>query len=499
MYQWLNKITNIIVTKKGVWITIAIWLFAIVLLSIFAPRSNDYSVNNVSNLYPEKSPSVIAQKKIDEYFKEEDGLPGILVFESIEDTIQLDELATFTESVHEKDIPYVKGIIPLHFLPPEATVPFFSEDSKAAFLPILFEPKITSKEIKVALEELLPLAKKHTNVDVHVTGPAGIAVDATDLFSRADLVLLFSTVGIILILLIVTYRSPLLALIPLLAASFVYAVVDRILGLYGLSGIELANQSLSIMMILLFAIVIDYSLFIFSRFKEELKTYNNKYVAMQHAMREIGIPIFYSGSTIFLAMIVLFLTSFGDYQNFAPIFTTAIIVVMISAVTLIPALFSLFGRRSFWPKIPKVGDEHIRSASLWNKVGKFVSTKPIVSVISVMLLLLLFSANIFGMTFEYNTLKSFPQDMPSREGYNILEAKFEKGTLAPTSIIFESKSTINEKDLERLSSILQEHDLVASVRITNITKDEHVAQFELTFTEDPYDVISIDALESMMK
>src|SRR5690625_5843064 len=157
---------------------------------------------------------------------------------------------------------------------------------------------------------------------------------------------------------------------------------------------------------------------------------------MRHAMRVIGIPIFYSCSTIFLAMIVLFLASFGDYRNFAPIFTIAIIVVMISAITLIPALFTLFGRRSFWPKIPRVGDEHIRSSSLWHKIGKFVSTKPIISVVSIMILLLLFSANVFGINFEYNTLKSFPEDMPSREGYSILEKKFEKGTYELTQLFF---------------------------------------------------------------
>src|SRR5690625_1233061 len=160
--------------------------------------------------------------------------------------------------------------------------------------------------------------ENYPTLQAHVTGPAGIAVDATDLFSRADLVLLFSTVGIILIVLIFTYRSPLLALIPLLAAVFVYAVAARLLGLLGVSGVELASQSLSIMMILLFAVVIDYSLFIFSRFREELKKSDNKYEAMRHSMAEIGIPIFYSGSTIFLAMIVLFLASFGDYRNFAP-------------------------------------------------------------------------------------------------------------------------------------------------------------------------------------
>ena len=94
-----------------------------------------------------------------------------------------------------------------------------------------------------------------------VTGPAGIAVDTLNLFSRADIVLLLSTVGIILILLIVIYRSPLLALIPLLATAFVYEVVYQTLGLMGKAGLLMSNQTLSIMSILLFAAVIDYSLF----------------------------------------------------------------------------------------------------------------------------------------------------------------------------------------------------------------------------------------------
>src|SRR5690625_631699 len=381
MHSLLNKMTDRIATKKGVWITISVWLITIILLSVLAPGSKEYSVNNVSNLYPEKSPSVIAQQKIDNYFNDEDGLPGILVFESPKNNVELEELNKFSEAIQNSNIPYVKGMIPLHFLPEEATVSFFSEDNKAAFLPILFEPNITSKEIKVALADVLPLVKEHTNLDVHVTGPAGIAVDATDLFSRADLVLLFSTVGIILILLIVTYRSPLLALIPLLGAVFVYAVADRLLGFIGYGGIELASQSLSIMMILLFAVVIDYSLFIFSRFREELKKTDDKYFAMQAAMREIGIPIFYSGSTILLAMLVLFGAHFGDYKNFAPIFSIAVLVVMVASLTLLPALFTTFGRKAFWPKIPRVGDDEVKASSLWSKVGKFVTTKPIVSVI----------------------------------------------------------------------------------------------------------------------
>src|SRR5690625_2541491 len=151
MHSLLNKMTDRIATKKGVWITISVWLITIILLSVLAPGSKEYSVNNVSNLYPEKSPSVIAQQKIDNYFNDEDGLPGILVFESPKNNVELEELNKFSEAIQNSNIPYVKGMIPLHFLPEEATVSFFSEDNKAAFLPILFEPNITSKEIKVAL------------------------------------------------------------------------------------------------------------------------------------------------------------------------------------------------------------------------------------------------------------------------------------------------------------------------------------------------------------
>jgi len=499
MHRFIHSITDRIATKKGAWISIMIWVLLAVVLSMFAPSSKDYAVNNVSQLYPDISPSVIASNKVDEYFAEDDGIPAIFVFEAEEDAIKLGDIQDAIATLADTDIPYVKSVIPLHQLPPTALESFVSEDEEALFLPILFEEDITSKEINQGLDVINPILDTYDSFTAHVTGPAGIAVDATDLFSRADLVLLFSTVGIILILLIVTYRSPLLALIPLFGAVFVYAVADRLLGFFGLSGVELASQSLSIMMILLFAVVIDYSLFIFSRFREELKKTDDKYYAMQAAMREIGIPIFYSGSTILLAMLVLFGAQFGDYKNFAPIFSIAVLVVMVASLTLLPALFTTFGRRSFWPKVPRVGDDEVKASSLWSKVGKFVTTKPIVSVVVVLGFLLLSASNIFTVTYEYNTMKSFPDDMPSRVGYEILEDKFSKGTLASTTVIFEADEAVDEEHQQQFADVLEQQTLVESVRVSNQTDDETVIQYDLTFSEDPYDPKTMDALEQLMK
>src|SRR5690625_7396691 len=89
---------------------------------------------------------------------------------------------------------------------------------------------------------------------------------------------------------------------------------------------------------------------------------------------------------------------------------------MLSSVTLIPALFTLFGRSAFWPKIPRVGDEQMKTHSLWGKIARLVTTKPIVSVAVMGTFLLLSASHVFTMTYEFDTMKSFPDDMPSIEG-----------------------------------------------------------------------------------
>src|SRR5690606_40250050 len=118
---------------------------------------------------------------------------------------------------------------------------------------ISFITNLETSDLEESLDQVREIVAEETGSTVYITGPAGIAVDTTNLFERADIVLILSTVGIILILLIVIYRSPLLALIPLLAAGIVYQVVNQLLGILGANGLDLASQSLSIMSISSFA------------------------------------------------------------------------------------------------------------------------------------------------------------------------------------------------------------------------------------------------------
>ena len=315
MKTLIQFITDRVTTRKGMWTTLAIWLVATLLLAFFAPSAKDYEVSSIQSL-PDEAQSIIANEKVDHYFSEQDGIPGILVFQADHDDLTFEGLVSFFQKLEAEEIDGLEQVIPLSSLPPQAAMGFFSEDQSTAVIPISFDSNFETKELKDRVKQIQRLAKDFDDdFSLYVTGPAGIAVDTLNLFSRADIVLLLSTVGIILILLIVIYRSPLLALIPLLATAFVYEVVYQTLGLMGKAGLLMSNQTLSIMTILLFAAVIDYSLFVFSRYREELKHYESKYDAMKMAMRETGTPVFFAGGTVLAAMLVLFFAQFGDIET----------------------------------------------------------------------------------------------------------------------------------------------------------------------------------------
>ncbi|WP_102028823.1 MMPL family transporter [Salirhabdus sp. Marseille-P4669] len=496
MRKGIRIITDAVTTKKGMWITLVSWLMVMTLLMVFTPGASDYKVGSVDSL-PDDAKSVIAQNKIDQYFEGADYLPALLVYQSDEGEINPEELYNKLVELTPEKVEGLQQIIPFEQIPPEAVASFLSEDRTTGVVPFGFDSNMEIDALEVSLEQVTKISEQGKNLSVTITGPAGIAVDTVNLFSRADIVLILSTVGLILILLIIIYRSPLLALIPLLAAGFVYGVVNQILGLFGAAGLPLASQSLSIMSILLFAAVIDYSLFVFSRYREELKKHESKFESMRYAMRETGTPVFYSGGTVLAAMLVLFFAEFGDYQNFAPIFGTTMFVVMISSITLVPALFTLFGRKSFWPKIPKVGDGTEDKTTIWHKIGKFVVRKPAFSAIAMGIILLVSASNVFHMTYSFDTIKSFPEDMPSREGYEVLEEQFAKGDLAPTTVLFEAKSEVSEKDQQAILTTLQAQPLVRNVQINAVSGN--AVQYSVTFEESPYAIETMDALEGMME
>lgn len=499
MNKWLHPITDWVSTKKGMWITIIFWLVLMIGLSA-GPKLNDYKVASFQSL-PDNAASIIAQNKVNEYFPQDDGTPGILVFTNEAGDIQLNEVMQILDAILAANIAGIDTIVDLNTFTPTQIESFISDDQSTMLIPMVLEGGLDSNDFSAINEEITTIgtdiASTLEQTEFYITGPAGIAGDTTKLFAQADFVLLLATIVIILVLLIVIYRSPLLAFIPLLATVIVYQIVNQTVALLGAGGLEINNSTTSIMSILLFAAVIDYSLFVFSRYREELNRYESKYEAMKYAMRATGEPVFFAGGTVLAAMLVLFFADFRDYQNFAPVFGTAIFIIMLASLTLVPALFTLFGRKAFWPKVPKYGEVTEVKHGIWGPIAKFVVNRPGLSGGIVAALMLVTSLNVFNLDFEFDTVKSFPEDLPSRVGYEIVEEKFDKGELAPTSLIVESNSALTREQIDAIQQQLLTHEGVASVRFQGLTEDSQNLKLSVALSLNPYSTEAIDLLEDM--
>ncbi len=499
MKKLLHPITDWVSTKRGMWITIIAWLVLMIGLSA-GPQLGEYKVTNFQSL-PDDAASIIASEKLDEYFPNDQGTPGILVFHNEDGEVNVESVKNILEGIQQANIDGIDTIVDIASLPEQALASFISENGSTMIVPMNLEAGLGNDQYAEINDEASKIgndiAKSTGDTQFYITGPAGIAGDTVKLFEQADIQLLLATIVIILILLIVIYRSPLLAFIPLLATVIVYQVANQTIALLGAGGLEINNSTTSIMSILLFAAVIDYSLFVFSRYREELNHYESKYEAMKYAMRATGEPVFFAGGTVLAAMLVLFFADFRDYQNFAPIFGTAVFIIMIASITLVPALFTLFGRKAFWPKVPKYGAQKEVKHGIWGPVAKFVVNKPFLTGGLVFVLMVITALNMFNLKFEFDTVKSFPEDLPSREGYEIVESNFDKGELAPTSILVESNSNLSDDQVEDLRVLLEEQENVASVRLTNANEEQSLVKYSLAFDINPYSTEAIDHMGDM--
>ncbi|MFD0716646.1 MMPL family transporter [Paenibacillus sp. GCM10027626] len=452
----LQPIIQFAASKRGAKLVLVGWLLLIVLLSAAAPTAKQFAISAGEGHVDGNTPSAIAKQLLDEQHTTSEGLPALLVFHQENGAIDAaaeQQIIAFSEWLASAERPQaIASAVPFHTLPAAARAGLFGADHSTVLLMVSLQDHLTTDEMLKALDEVKARWEENAppQLKLDLTGPAAIASDTLTLFRNADFVLMIATVVLILILLIVIYRSPLLAIFPLIIAGIVYAAVDRIIGLSGKLGLfEIDKQSLSIMMILLFAVITDYCLFVFSRYREALRTEASKYAAMGAAMTHVAEPILFSGGTVLIAMLTLFTAVFKPYNGFAPVFSIAVAVILLAGLTLIPALFALVGRKAFWPFVPKAGEtsqlQHSKR-SLWEKIGTFVTQKPKTVLIVILLPLLAAAGNAWNIQFSFNLLKSFPADTSSRAGFELLEQHYPVGELAPVTVMLHADQPMTADD-----------------------------------------------------
>lgn len=513
-----HKIGLIVANRKSRWTTIFIWILIIGIFSFVWPQVNEKETTD-NQLLPEDTMSVEGGQLVKEEFSDDSGLPLLLVWHQA-NGIQLEDVekiqALYT-SLNEEPVKEQSFIPPFADMPAESLLNSVSEDGKALITPVFFDELSSTKELQAGLEELeekiqtqigeevLEADLQSEPLKVRFSGPVGIQTDAVSLFSNANITLLMMTVLIVFIILIAIYRSPILAIVPLVAVGIAYGLISPLLGfLAHKEWIVVDGQAISIMTVLLFGAGTDYCLFLISRYRDELRRHEDKYVALNRAVSGTGGAILMSSMTTVIGMLMLSLAYYASYERFAVPFSLSIFIMGIAALTLLPAILALLGRFAFIPFIPRTEEMIIQrekekgkklrrpkeSYAFGRKIGQLVTGRPWTIIITTTILLVALAAFIPSIKFTHGLLNSFPEDMESREGFTLIADHYPPGELAPVQLIVDTKG----KEIS-LEESLQNHSLVESVEgVKEGTYNQDYKLWEFTLNVNPYETEAIESI-----
>lgn len=321
---------------------IVVWLAASAIGGPYFGRVGEVSSNEQANYLPASSEATQVQALLGE-FNDSDAIPAIVVFTSEEG---FDAEATETVGQQVADLPLIEGVA-------DAVSPAIpSEDGLAiqAFVPIDAASDID--EVVVAVGEQLRGGVPE-GVSVHVTGPAGFAADLVEAFSGIDGLLLAVALVAVFLILVAVYRSLLLPLVVL--TTSLAALTVALLGVWWLAKagvLLLSGQTQGILFILVIGAATDYSLLYVARYREALRAERDAWRSTTRAWRGSLEPILASGSTVIAGLMCLLLSDLKSNSTLGPVASIGIVVAMLAALTLLPALLFLCGRAAFWPRRP---------------------------------------------------------------------------------------------------------------------------------------------------
>ncbi|MEC1177909.1 MMPL family transporter [Metasolibacillus meyeri] len=515
----LQRFGQIVGGKKGRWAFLAIWFILLVVLTMTLPQINRIE-NYAGDELPANRMSMEANQLMKEQFSSDAGVPLLIVWykESGLEIADITTIQAMYAKLEEVPLEGQSALPPFATLPPEALLGAVSENGRSLVTPVFFTTDTNTKSFKMSLEKIASYTEGNPydktlgddGLIARFSGPVAISVDAASLFASADVKLMIATVILILVILLVIYRSPILAFIPIIVVGIAFLVISPLLGYMADNGwIHKDAQAVAIMIVLLFGAGTDYCLFLITKYRDKLLVESNKFIAIAEAVRDSAGAIFMSGFTVVIGLATLALADFGAFQRFAVPFSFGVLITMVAVLTLLPPLLSLLGRNAFFPFVPRTVDEEqrlaqkkgktykARSAShaKMRKVGTFVTRKPWLVVVTTSILLLVLAFTSTKIQYNYDLLSSFPEDIQSREGFALIEHNFTAGELAPVKVIVDTAGEpLNIK--EQLSDL----PYVAAVKEPRVgAQDANIILYEVDLNKNPYSNMAMADVEQMKK
>ena len=270
------------------------------------------------------------------------------------------------------------------------------------------------------------LADRPDGLNAYVTGPSAIGADMDEVFDTVDAKLMLATAIVVAILLILTYRSPLLWLVPLTAVGV--AAVTSMGAVYALTQIfdfTITSMSSALLIVLVFGAGTDYALLLVSRYREELHHHERPIDAMLAALRGAAPAILASAGTVVAGLLCLLAADLNSTSGLGPVGAAGIVSALLVMLTLLPAMLVVLGRGVFWPFVPRLGVEADTSRSGWARLGELVDRRRVVSWAAPLLVLGALALGLVGASGSLPQLDQFARSTPdSVTGAKLIDQRF---------------------------------------------------------------------------
>ncbi|WP_405737421.1 MMPL family transporter [Streptomyces sp. NBC_00028] len=411
------------------WVLLGLWIAVLAFASPFAAKLADVQRDRAVDYLPGSADST-------QVARIQDRLPGGEATEMVVVYHRAGGLTAADKATAAAQIERIAGAHQLTARP--QGVP--SKDGTTLMYPVAStEPGTDEKARDALVNDVRDIAHDDGGMSVDVGGAGALQTDAAEVYNALGGPLLYTTAGVVALLLILIYRSPVLWLVPLAVAGLAdYLSMAVAYGLHQWFGTAVTGAGSGIMTILVFGAGTDYALLLVSRYREELRRFERPYDAMVAALKGCGPAVLASSGTVAAGLLCLLAADLNSSRGMGPLGTVGILCALAAMLTLLPALLVLLGRRVFWPLVPRYGSTPKARRSLFAAMGSSAGRRPLTVLAAGAVLLgalALGTLNLPGALKQEDSFTTTPDAVAAME--TLARAYPEQGTqpltvLAPT-------------------------------------------------------------------
>ncbi len=351
------------------WVVLVLWVVVIMIAAPLAGKLTDVQKNDNSAWLPGDAEATKVSQ-LQAQFQTDDIAPAVIVYERTGGITPADNAKAAQDAAALGRVTGVTG---------EVVGPVPAKDGQAlqTIVPIKVDADGWDKIVDVVDDLKAVTGTGDAGLSIQFAGPAAIAADSAEAFEGIDGTLLYTTLAIVTIILLITYRSPVLWLLPIIAAGVALTTSQAVIYLLAKHADLVVNaQSAGILTVLVFGAGTDYALLLVARYREELRRHEDRHEAMALALHRAGPAIIASAATVAVGMSCLTLAEVNSTSGLGPVSAIGIVVGLLAMITLLPALLVVFGRWLFWPVRPTQGSAEPTATGIYARLGARIARRP---------------------------------------------------------------------------------------------------------------------------